>query len=287
MFYFNYGLIFISSALFCFAVIMLVMRYLQERLEFYHMPRYEELSRFIKPHQLLQKQIFVTLITACVMFILQLLFGVERMVIAVPVSSGFAILACYLTYFYYLWKLKKRKDKFESQVLELAMGITNSMRSGLALGQAIETVSRRMNGPMQEELTILLREYRLGMDLSEVFTRMSERVPCEDLHLLATTIALTTRSGGSMVEVLEEMVSTIRERTEFHERLKNMTAQGRFEAFVISCAPLAAFVILYVIDPVLMRPLITTGIGWLAVGGACVLISIGYYVLNKIITIEV
>ena len=112
-------------------------------------------------------------------------------------------------------------------------------------------------------------------------------MPCEDLHLLVTTISLTTKSGGSLVEVLEEIVETIKSRTEFQDRLKNMTAQGRFEALVISCAPFAAFLLLYLIDPVLMKPLISTGVGWLAVGGACLLVTTGYFVLRKIITVEV
>ena len=116
---------------------------------------------------------------------------------------------------------------------------------------------------------------------------MYRRMPCEDLHLLVTTISLTTKSGGSLVEVLEEMVVTIRSRTDFQERLKNMTAQGRFEAFAIAMAPVAAFVLLYFIDPALMTPLVTTGYGWLAITGAGLLVITGYYILKKIITIEV
>ena len=83
------------------------------------------------------------------------------------------------------------------------------------------------------------------------------------------------------------MVTTIRSRTEFQERLKNMTAQGKYEALAISCAPAAAFIILYLVDSDLMKPLVTTGTGWLAVGGATVLVIIGYFVLKKIITVEV
>ena len=153
--------------------------------------------------------------------------------------------------------------------------------------QSIEAVAKRIGGPMQEELATLLREYRLGVDLPDAFERMYRRMPCEDLHLLVTSISLTTRSGGSLVEVLEELVSTIRSRTEFQERLKNMTAQGRFEALAISLAPVAAFVLLYLIDPGLMRPLVTTGWGWLAVTGAATLVFTGYYILKKIVTIEV
>ena len=167
------------------------------------------------------------------------------------------------------------------------MGLSNGLRSGLALGQSIESVAKRIDGPMHEELNTLLREYRLGVDLPEAFSRMYKRIPCEDLHLLVTTISLTTKSGGSLSEVLEEMVVTIRARTEFQERLKNMTAQGRFEAVSIALSPVVAFLLLYLIDPVLMSPLVTTGIGWLAVAGAATLVSTGYYILKRIITIEV
>ena len=94
---------------------------------------------------------------------------------------------------------------------------------------------------MKEEINTVLREYRLGIDLAEALTRLNVRMPCEDLNLLVTTIKLTTKSGGSMVEVLTKMVETIRNRREFQERLKNLTAQGKFEAIAMSalCSSLA------------------------------------------------
>ena len=83
------------------------------------------------------------------------------------------------------------------------------------------------------------------------------------------------------------MADTIRKRTDFHGRLKNMTEQGRYEALVISLAPVAAFAIFYLIDPVLMRPLVQTGIGWCAIGAAACLIYAGYKILRKITNVEV
>ena len=284
---FNYILIFVSTGLFCFIMIRMITKYLLEKLELNSNKKYEVLRRFIAPEKLLLGRIFAALIVGCVMFILQLVFGVQQMKIAIPVSCGFGILAYYAVYWYYLKKMLNRKQAFESKILDFTMGLSNGMRSGLALGQSIESVAKRIGGPMQEELTTLLREYRLGIDLPEAFERMYNRMPCEDLHLLVTTITLTTKSGGSLVEVLEEMVTTIRARTDFQERLKNMTAQGRFEAFSISMAPLAAFILLYIIDPELMKPLVTTTWGWLAVGVATALVLTGYYILVKITTIEV
>ena len=130
-------------------------------------------------------------------------------------------------------------------------------------------------------------EYRLGLELAESLDRLNQRMPCEDLHLLVTTIKLTTKSGGSLVDVLDKMVDTIRSRTEFQERLKNMTAAGRFEAIAMSCAPILAFILLYLVDPDLMGPMLTTKLGWCGIAAIAALVSIGFYIINKIVTIEV
>jgi len=285
--YINYILIFSAATLFFLLVILMSMKYLQEKLEFKRPKRYEELRRFIKPEKLLARQILAALIVMSVFFIGQLFFGVKKMQIAVPVSCGFGIGGFFAVFWYYHRKLIKRKQAFEAKILDLAAGLSNSMHSGHSLGASIEMLNERMTGPMHEELTVLLGEHRTGKTLPEAFERMYNRMPSEDLYLLSTAIALTTKSGGSLTEILEEMVSLIRERTEFQERLKNMTAQGRFEAFVIACAPFAAFFLLYSVDPGLMRPLITTGMGWLVIGIVCLQITIGYIILSKITNVEV
>ena len=279
--------IFAAASVFAYLLLDMLVKYLRETLEVQREPRYEELRRFIEPPRLLVYRVFGAMAAACIAFVIQLACGVEKMVIALPVASGFGVLAWKLVYAYYHRKLVKRNEAFEEKILDFAMGLSNAMRSGLALGQAVESVSRRLGGPMQEELEVLLQEYRLGVDLPEAFERLYRRMPFEDMHILSTAIALSSRSGGSLAEVLEEIVDTIRKRTEFYGRLKNMTAQGRFEALVISCAPLACFIMLYIVDPGMMKPVVTTGLGWLMVGVAGLLVYTGYRVLRKLITIEV
>lgn len=117
--------------------------------------------------------------------------------------------------------------------------------------------------------------------------RLATRMPCEDMRLLTCSIKLTIQTGGSLVDVLSQMVETIRQRTEFHEKLRTLTAQGRFEAMAMAAAPLVAFVILYVCQPDLMRPLVTTAIGWGAIGVMLVLEAIGFVFIRRIVTIEV
>ena len=140
---------------------------------------------------------------------------------------------------------------------------------------------------MREELAVVLGETRLGFDLTDALERFYSRMPGEDLRLLVTSIKLTLQTGGSLAEVLERMVETIRARVEFQERLKNMTAQGRFEAIAMSLAPVLVYVLLRLIDPDLMIPLTSTLVGWCTIGIVTAWVLVGFFVINKIVTIEV
>ena len=283
----NLLFIFAASSFFVFLVLDMLVRYLQETLELHKNPKYEELRRFIEPKRLLMARIFGGMLAASAAFIIQLACGVRRMSIGVPVAMFFGLVAWHMVFKYYRFKLEKRKHAFEDKILDFAMGLQNAVKSGLSVGQAVESISRRIGGPMQEELQILLQETRLNVDLSDAFEHLYERMPFEDMHILSTAVALSMRSGGSLGDVLEEIVGVIRARKEFYGKLDNMTAQGRFEALMISCAPLAIFVLLYAIDPVMMEPLVTSHMGWLAVGCSALLLFIGYKVLKRLITIEV
>ncbi len=185
---------------------------------------------------------------------------------------------------------RKRKQRLEStaaQVLDLASGLANGLRSGQALPASLEAVSGRLPSPMAEEIAVVLREYRLGLDLPEALGRLAVRVPSEDLTLLVGSIRLTQQAGGSLAEVLEKMVEMIRARTEFQAKLKAMTAQGRFEAIAMSLAPVFVFFILLLIDRPLMLPLVTTPAGWTTIVLDFVWVAIGFLVIDRIVTIEV
>ncbi len=204
-------------------------------------------------------------------------------------GAGLAVglLAFQIPGFWLRRKIAARQRQFESRLMDLTLGIASGLRAGAAFPQSLEMVARDLPGPIQEELGLVLHEYRLGMDLPDSLMRLYQRMPGEDLLLLVTSVRLTMQSGGSLAEVLDRISDTIRSRTEFSEKLRTMTAQGRFEAIAMASAPMIAFGMLFFLDRELMRPLVETQIGWMALGVVAVLEIVGFVVINKIVTIEV
>ena len=245
------------------------------------------LRKFIDPKKLFSIRFAFGIAFAVLGMAFLILNNVLLPVVYVPAGVSLGFLGWKLPFLWFMLKVRKRKQLFDSQILHLTMTLANGLRSGQALPQALDAASQRMGDPMREELALVLNESRYGLDLAEALERLHTRMPGEDLRLLITSIRLTLQSGGSLADVLERMVVMIRSRTEFHEKLKTMTEQGRFEAIAMSLAPVFVYVLLRLIDPELMKPLTGTFIGWCTIGGVAIMISIGFFIINKIVTIEV
>lgn len=287
-----YLLVMAAVSLFIYMSIRFIQSFSTERAE-KGMGRREPVSaengiyHFIDKIRLIQLQVSSGIFVAGI-FVGTLLFcEVYSPFIIIAGACALFVLAFQLPRIYFLRKANLRASDFEAEILDLSMGLTNALRSGQALPQALEAFSRRCDGPMKEELMVVIREYRLGLELSESLQRMYERIPSEDLQLLIVSIKLTTQSGGSLADVIQKITQTIRARTEFRQKLMALTAQGRFEALAMSLAPLAAFLILFLVNSELMMPLITTGMGWCAICAMLSLELIGYLAIRKIIDIKV
>ena len=243
--------------------------------------------RFTTPERLAQSCWSGALLGAGVMASILIVSNVMTPLVLIGLSALAAVFFYQVPRWWLNRKIARRRLMFEMKLTDLTLGLANGLRAGAALPQSLELVSRDLGGPMTEELSLVIHEYRLGIDLPESLTRLCERMPSEDLSLLVTAIKLTMQSGGSLAEVLDRITDTIRERTDFQERLRTMTAQGKFEAIAMAAAPVMAFIILFVMDRALMLPLIQTTIGWCAIAAVVLLETIGFMIINKIVTIDV
>lgn len=243
--------------------------------------------RFTTPERLSQACWSAALLGGGLFSAILIAFNVMNSYVLVAGSLVAGLLGFNLPKWWLSRRIRGRQRLFDARLTDLTLGLANGLRAGSALPQSLELVSRDMGGPMTEELSLVLHEYRLGMDLPESLNRLCERMPGEDLSLLVTAIRLTMQSGGSLAEVLDRITDTIRQRTAFQDRLKTMTAQGRFEAIAMAAAPAMAFLVLYFLDPNLMQPLVQTKLGWCAIGAVVTLETIGFLVINKIVTVDV
>lgn len=243
----------------------------------------DPIRRFIDPDDLQKMRYTACMITLTASMALVIVSGFYWGFIAVALLSAAA-------YQLPMWiiqrKIRKRNEEFETGMLDFTILIANTLRAGIALPSAIEMAIQTVGGAIREEFSVVLREHRLGVDLTESIERLSKRIESENLQLFSATVCVNMRTGGSMADVLDHVIETIRQRSAFYDKLKTMIAQSQFEALLMSLSPLAAFTLLWLLDRELMEPLVTTKIGWIAVFGITIWETIGYFVMKKVTEVK-
>ncbi len=181
----------------------------------------------------------------------------------------------------------KRASVFNLQMVDALTLMSNGLRSGLNLIQAVQLVVDEMPNPIKQEFTLLLAQNRVGVPIDEAFVNLSKRLDIEDLDMFATAILILRETGGNLPETFDTIVHTIRERVKFSAKVKALTAQGLFQAVVITIVPFALLGVQYYSNPGQTSLLFSTPLGLVMVGVMFTMQVIGGYMIKKIVTIKV
>lgn len=185
------------------------------------------------------------------------------------------------------WMKAKRSMTFNLQMVDALTLMSNGLRSGLNLIQAVGLVVEEMPNPIKQEFTLLLAQNRVGVPIDEAFVNLARRLELEDLDMFATAILILRETGGNLPETFDTIAYTIRERVKLTAKVKALTAQGIFQAIVITIVPLALLAVQYYGNPEQTALLFTTPLGYVLLSTMFFLQGLGGYVIKRIVAIKV
>ena len=165
--------------------------------------------------------------------------------------------------------------------------MVNSLRAGYSTMQAMEVISNEMPVPISEEFGRVVMELQLGVPFDTAMANLMRRMPSADMDLVITAMSVQREVGGNLAEVLDAISFTIRERVRIKGEIKAMTAQGRITGYVITALPFALAGLIYMMTPDFMGVLFTDPCGYVLIIVSIIMIGLGYFVINKIVSIEV
>jgi tight adherence protein B len=181
----------------------------------------------------------------------------------------------------------RRLERFNEQLVDALTTMSNALRAGFSIIQAFESVVRERRNPISQEIGMFLQQLRVGVKFEEALKALEKRVGSEDLTLMLLAIETARQTGGNLTEVFDKIAVTIRERMRIRGRIKSLTAQGRLQGIVVGAMPALLFLVLYTLDPEMMRDFYTSGLGMMAIGLVIVLDILGFYVIRRIVNIDV
>jgi len=182
---------------------------------------------------------------------------------------------------------ERRRKRFNIQLVDTLISMSNAMKAGFSITQAFESVVREGENPIAQEFGVFLQQIRVGVSFSDALDKLDQRVESEDLTLVILSIETARKTGGNLTEMFEKIAATIRERMRIENRIHTLTAQGRLQGTVVGAMPVVIAVALMIIDPQLMLPFLRSSAGIIIVVIVAALITCGALVIRKIIKIDV
>lgn len=181
---------------------------------------------------------------------------------------------------------KKRVMKFQNQLGETLLILSNTIRAGLTFERALLTIAEGLPVPISEELLRTGGEIQVGTPIETAMDDLAERMQNEDLKLVTSAVLIQKRVGGNLADILEIISGTVKDRIEIKRKVKTLTAQGRASAQIVGVLPLALIVLVSMVSPTYMVPLFTTSLGIILLVISVVLEGIGFAIMLKMTNIN-
>jgi tight adherence protein B len=236
-----------------------------------------EMFFFVGPQQLITLTVAATAVAAGLGL---LLLGPVATIILTVGGLAFPTL---LVRFYRVRRIKL----FERQLVDALVGLAGAFRAGMTLYQALEEIAKSTRAPLSQELSLTVREMRLGSSADEALENLSRRVESEDLALVVTSINTARSLGGNMAEMLDTLSRTIRERFRIEGRIRSLTAQGRLQGIIMGAMPVLVWLAFDALRPDLTRPMMRHWFGYAVILLVVAMELLGAFIIRRIISIRV
>ena len=183
----------------------------------------------------------------------------------------------------------KRLTKFNEQLSDMLNLMVNGLRAGYSTLQAMEAISKELPAPISDEFRRVVQEMQIGIPMDTALANLLRRIPSDDLDFVITAINVQREVGGNLSEILETISFTIRERVKIKGEIRVVTAQVRASGTILALIPVFLTIILWFLNPKYLMSFMDAGPSCAIIAGVVVvvLISLGYFIMMRIASIEV
>ena len=189
-----------------------------------------------------------------------------------------------------LWVKRRkgsRRRKLEAQLVEMLQMLSSGLRAGFGLIQALDASAEQAPAPLSIELRRTLRDTAMGASVEGALQALNDRIGSPDFDIVITAIMIQRSVGGNLAEILDNVAHTMRERERIRGEIRTLTSQQRLTGYVIGGIPFGLGAAFMVISPEFTSLLFTDPLGRIMLTAGLVMEGMGFFVISKIVNIEV
>jgi len=165
--------------------------------------------------------------------------------------------------------------------------IVRAVKSGLPLNDGIRLIAAEAQEPVKTEFRRIVESQQVGMSIPEATLRMPETMPCPEAGFFGIVIQIQQQAGGNLSEALGNLSRVLRDRKKMKAKVQALSMEAKASAAIIGALPFIVAFLVYLSSPNYIMPLFTTSTGHLILGVSGIWMSIGVFVMRKMMNFDV
>jgi len=165
--------------------------------------------------------------------------------------------------------------------------IVRAVKSGLPLNDAIRLIANESPEPVKAEFRRIVDSQQMGLSIPDATLRMPETMPCTEASFFGIVIQIQSQAGGNLSEALGNLSRVLRDRKKMKAKVQALSMEAKASAAIIGALPFIVAFLVYLSSPLYLMPLFNTRVGNLILGVSAIWMSIGIFVMRKMMNFEV
>jgi tight adherence protein B len=185
-------------------------------------------------------------------------------------------------------RVAERSQRITEQLPDALDLMARSLQSGHGISDSMRVCAEEMAPPIATEFGRVYEENNLGRDYRDSMQGLVTRCKGNfDLKIFVSSVILQRETGGNLVEILENISGTIRQRFVFKGKVSALTAEARFSSYVLGGLPFLVGGLIGFMRPEYLSPLIEDPLGRFMLGFIIIWFTLGVFVMGEITKVEI
>ena len=183
--------------------------------------------------------------------------------------------------------IKRRLNQFNSNFPDAIELMVRGLRSDLPVTETLGIVASEITGPVGIEFRAVADRMRIGRTMDAALQETAERLGTAEFQFFVITLAIQRETGGNLAETLSNLADVLRKRGQMKLKIRAMSSESKASAYIVGSLPFIVFTLVYMVNPGYMadffvdQRLMVAGLG-----GLCWM-SIGVFIMAKMVNFEI
>jgi len=183
--------------------------------------------------------------------------------------------------------IKRRTAGFNAKFPDGIELLVRGLRSGLPVTETLAVVAQEVEGPVGVEFKGVVERIKIGKTMEDSLQETADRLGIPEFNFFCITLAIQRETGGNLAETLSNLAEVLRKRAQMKLKIKAMSSESKASAYIVGSLPFIVFALVYWMNPEYLGGFFTDDRLIVAGLGGLTWMSIGVFIMAKMVSFEI